>query len=101
MNRPTDPDREARRAMALEARQRRQAHRSTIHIGQQRIDTARYVKRDGRDSGETLLIFLKDPREVVRVEGREAVLLAVQEINRATAPDHPPGFWSGDGADED
>lgn len=101
MTHKPDPDREIRRAMAAEARERRQLHRSTIHIGQQRIDTARYVKRQGKDSGETLLIFLKDPREVVKVEGREAVLLAVEEINRATAPDHLPGFWTGAGADED
>lgn len=64
-----------------------------FYLGKQKYPLSRFVKYTGRNGGERLLVFLQNPKEVVTLDGRENVVLAVQEINDARKPYHPAGFW--------
>lgn len=84
--------------------------RPTLRFGNRIVETARYggmqTRHMGTDQAE-VRILLKSvpagphgpalPRDYITIRGKEAIDLAVAEINDALEPDEPDWIWNGMG----
>lgn len=57
-----------------------------LRLGNRLVSSARLKDWKVKDNGETMLLFLDEPREVAKVSGGDNVQRAILEIQRAFEP---------------